>query len=118
MFIYVITIVGTCFCNLKKLSATQQRLNEKKAGMQLITYLELDQIQPPASKVKIGLISRRRKRFILNEYELVDSIQKLGFECELLPLETMTIFEQLYAFRTLDVLIGIHGSALDNRLVY
>ena len=65
-------------------------------------------------KLKIGLISRRKKRFILNEYELVDITRAMGYECILLPLETMTIYEQMRELRTLDILIGIHGSALDN----
>ncbi len=50
----------------------------------------------------------------MNEYELVERVQQLGYECELLPLESMTLYEQMRALRSLDVLIGIHGSALDN----
>lgn len=46
--------------------------------------------------------------------ELVAKVLELGYECELLPLETMTLYEQMRALRSLDVLVGIHGSALDN----
>jgi hypothetical protein len=62
----------------------------------------------------VGLISRRRKRFILNEYELVAAVEALGYECVLLPFETMTLYEQMRELRSLDVMIGIHGSGLDN----
>lgn len=64
--------------------------------------------------MKVGLISRRRKRFILNEYELVQKVQAMGYECVILPLEAMTLFEQMQQLRSVDVLVGIHGSALDN----
>jgi hypothetical protein len=124
-------------------------------------------------RAKIGIISRRSKRFILNEFELADTAMQLGYEVVLLPLETMTYYEQVsvcfcicvfvslclcvciyvsvrlltvsfivftrnacltdvmligYAilsvvvigiiqvreFRSLDVLVGLHGSGLDN----
>lgn len=105
---------GTCFCNLKQYGASQRRQHERDVAMQIIKYFDLESESPPATKPRVGLISRRRKRFILNEYELVESVEKLGFECFLLPLETMTFYEQIKAFRSLDVLVGIHGSALDN----
>jgi hypothetical protein len=107
---------GTCFCNMKQILASQIRTNEAEATLEVIKYLGLENHQPPQDKVKIGLISRRRKRFILNEYELVESILPLGYEIVLLPLEMMTIHEQMLELRSLDVLIGIHGSALDNSL--
>lgn len=109
-------IPSTCFCNIENLSAMQSRINEHEAASEVVRFFGLENHQPPNDKVKIGLISRRRKRFILNEYELVDSIRKLGYEIELLPLEMMTIYEQMRELRSLDVLIGIHGSALDNSL--
>ena len=105
---------NTCFCNVKNFMATQARSDASSSVTQMMKYLQLDHITPPSNHVKIGLVSRRRKRFILNEYALVDAVVAMGYECELLPLETMTIYEQLKALRSLDVLIGIHGSALDN----
>jgi hypothetical protein len=50
----------------------------------------------------------------LNEHELVQRVQAMGYDCVLLPLETMTLYEQMQELRSLDVLVGIHGSALDN----
>jgi hypothetical protein len=82
----------------------------------LIDFLGLEGVEPPKEKVRIGLISRRRKRFILNEYELVQLTQQMGYECVLLPLESMTMHEQIKVLRSLDVLVGIHGSALDNSI--
>lgn len=105
---------GTCFCNTYDLNAAQSRSDPEGAAKAMIKYLGLENESPPANRVRIGIISRRRKRFILNEYQLVDEARKMGYECSLLPLETMTLHEQMKALRSLDVLIGIHGSALDN----
>eukprot|EP01038_Epipyxis_sp_PR26KG_P008032 gene8032-10884_t len=105
---------GLCFCNTHNLLTSQARTHSKEAANLIINYLKVDNISPPLNSVKIGIISRRRKRFILNEYELVQSVLSMGYECVLLPLEEMTIYEQMSALRSLDVLIGIHGSALDN----
>lgn len=105
---------GTCFCNTYRVEATQWGVNPGEISKQITSYLELSKVEPPKKKVKIGIISRRVKRFILNEYELVAAVEKMGYICVLLPLERMTLFEQVREFRTLDVLIGIHGSALDN----
>lgn len=80
----------------------------------ILDFFNLQSLKPPSTHVKIGIISRRVKRFILNEYDLVDIAQEMGFECVLLPLERMTIYEQMREFRTLDVLVGMHGSGLDN----
>lgn len=103
-----------CFCNLRTFPAKQYRLDAAGAAGQMFDFLGLSDAQPPAERAKVGLISRRRKRFILNEYALAQQVEAMGYEVELLPLESMTLFEQLRALRSLDVLIGIHGSGLDN----
>jgi hypothetical protein len=105
---------GACFCDARDFFATQSRTNPLAASKQMLAFLGLSEVTPPKDKVRVGIISRRRKRFILNEYELLEAVQKMGFECVLLPLETMTMYEQMHELRSLDVLIGIHGSALDN----
>jgi hypothetical protein len=105
---------GVCFCDVTELKPHQSRIEFPKAADYIINYFNLQDIRPPENKAKIGIVSRRRKRFILNEYRLVKICSDMGIICELLPLESMTIYEQIRAFRTLDVLIGIHGSALDN----
>ena len=105
---------SVCYCDTSHFNAGQTRDNAKLAANHMLEYLGLQDERPPPSRVKIGLISRRRKRFILNEYELVQRVEKLGYDCVLLPLETMTMHEQMQQLRTLDVLVGIHGSALDN----
>ena len=71
---------------------------------------------PPPSKVRVGIISRRRKRFILNEDALVRATLELGFEVQILPLEDMTLYEQLAALRMTTILVGIHGSGLNNAI--
>jgi hypothetical protein len=103
-----------CYCNTLQAGTGQTRENAAGAATQMLHFLELQAVEPPKNKVKIGLISRRRKRFILNEYELVRRVEEMGYECVLLPLETMTLYEQMQQLRSLDVLVGIHGSALDN----
>jgi hypothetical protein len=105
---------SVCYCNTMDEGTGQTRENAGGAAEQMLTFLGLQSVQPPKDKVKIGLISRRRKRFILNEYDLVRRVQEMGYECVLLPLETMTLYEQMQQLRSLDVLVGIHGSALDN----
>jgi hypothetical protein len=105
---------GACFCNTHDLNANQWDIHPKESAKQIVGFLDLAELEPPVVKFKIGIISRRIKRFILNEYELVAAVEAMGHICVLLPLERMTLYEQMKEFRTLDVLIGIHGSALDN----
>lgn len=108
---------GTCFCDVRNFASSQSLVDATGAASYLIKQLGLAHVTPPPHRVKIGIISRRRKRFILNEYDLVRIIEEqLGYECVLLPLETMTMYEQMRELRSLDVLIGIHGSALDNSI--
>jgi len=104
---------GACFCDTREWHGSQARTNADFASKQMLSFLGVDKIKPPTG-VKVGIISRRRKRFILNEYELVRAVQAMGHECVLLPLEAMTLYEQMAALRSLDVLVGIHGSGLDN----
>lgn len=105
---------NTCFCNVHRKSASQSRHNPERTVKQLIGYLGLTDVRPPQDHVKIGLISRHRKRFLLNQYDLIDLCNDMGYECVILPLEYMTIYEQMREFRSLDVLVGMHGSGLDN----
>jgi hypothetical protein len=105
---------GVCFCDTHVESMSQADHLGAQSVVQMMNFLQLNDVKPPSDRVKVGIISRRRKRFILNEYDLVDATRKLGYECELLPLETMTLYEQMRMLRSLDVLVGIHGSALDN----
>lgn len=107
---------GLCFCDISKKIASQGGAESLKAVHEMIDRMQLQDVSPPPDKPKIGIISRRRKRFILNEYELADVAIEMGYEVVLLPLETMTYYEQIREFRSLDVLVGIHGSALDNVL--
>jgi hypothetical protein len=61
---------------------------------------------PAPAKVRVGIISRRRKRFILNEDELVRAVLALGFEVQILPLEEMTLYEQVWSSVTWQVRIA------------
>eukprot|EP00047_Mylnosiga_fluctuans_P008195 m.257564 g.257564 ORF g.257564 m.257564 type:complete len:500 (+) comp20963_c0_seq1:12-1511(+) len=72
--------------------------------------------QPPA-RATVGIISRRVKRFILNEAELVRQIKSTyDVDVVILPLEDMTLEAQIAALHKTTVLVGVHGSGLVNAL--
>ena len=117
---------GTCFCKSHEYAPQQQH---SELGQSAAKYLkglligsEVEQSKllveslPPLAtkKVVVCLISRRRKRFILNEYELCARAARLGYVCKLLPFELMTLFEQVKNLHVCDILVGVHGSGLDN----
>lgn len=62
----------------------------------------------------VTFISRREKRFILNEAALVRVALALGAQVKVVVIESLPLFEQLKIFRSTDVLIGMHGSGLIN----
>ena len=64
----------------------------------------------------MGIVSRRRKRFLLNERELADALLDAGYDVRLLSLEDMTLYEQVAALRATTILVGVHGSGLNNAL--
>ena len=72
--------------------------------------------QPPPTRVRVGLISRRWKRFLLNERELADALLDAGYDVRLLSLEDMTLYEQVAALRATTILVSVHGSGLNNAL--
>ena len=62
----------------------------------------------------VTFISRREKRFVLNEAALVRVALALGAQVKVVVLESLPLFEQLKVFRSSDVLVGVHGSGLIN----
>lgn len=68
----------------------------------------------PSLRPRLCLLSRRRKRFLLNEGALLAAAEALGLESVALPLEEMTLREQLDQLGACDVLAGVHGSGLNN----
>lgn len=97
--------------------------HEKRGTMPdfLIAVMGLWDVRP--SVPHVALLSRRNKRLILNEPELVAEVLKLGGSAggtpvavEIASLETMTLYEQIYLFRRTSVLAGIHGSGLINSI--
>ena len=65
----------------------------------LLSELQLNDLSPPPKKIRVSIISRRRKRFILNEHELVECLLDMGLDVQILPLEEMTLYEQIKALR-------------------
>jgi hypothetical protein len=104
---------NVCFCNVMNFNAIQT-IHDTTSVDHIIKFLNVSHIHPLNEKIAVGLISRRRKRFILNEYELIDTLADMGYDARLLPLETMTLYEQMLELRSLHILVGIHGSGLDN----
>ncbi|KAJ8611988.1 hypothetical protein CTAYLR_004400 [Chrysophaeum taylorii] len=108
----------TCFCDVDPEKTALKRGSEGSDAI-LIRYL-VNQLgltnQPEPTRIRVGLVSRRRKRFILNELELVDACLDLGLDVQVLPLEEMTLYEQLAALRAVTILVGIHGSGLNNAI--
>lgn len=62
----------------------------------------------------LTLITRRNKRIILNEPELLSVAQAHGLATEVAALEDMRLYAQLRLLRRTNVLVGIHGSGLIN----
>ena len=62
------------------------------------------------------LISRRNKRLILNEGELLAAAARTGAAVRLAALEELSLYESLALLRRTTVLAGMHGSALINSL--
>lgn len=108
-----------CFCDVETHSLKKKRNKPETADSELIAAV-VDGLgladMPEPSRVRVGLISRRRKRFILNENELVDACLAMNLDVQVLPLEQMTLFEQLAALRSVTILVGIHGSGLNNAI--
>lgn len=82
----------------------------------IVASLGLQHVFPPAGKPLVTLISRRNKRLILNEPELVAECHKLGVDVVVASLETMPLYEQVLLFRRTSVLVGMHGSGLINSI--
>ena len=83
----------------------------------MVKSLGLEDVRPVPQQPSLVLISRQYKRFILNELDLIyTAIHKYGFSARLLPIEFMTLYEQVREFRRTNVLAGIHGSGLTNYL--
>ena len=64
---------------------------------------------------RVGIISRKNRRRILNEDELVSVIKPLA-EVDLLTFEKMTVKEQIEAMQQYTVLVGVNGAGLMNGL--
>jgi hypothetical protein len=80
----------------------------------MLKVLELEDVHPPPDQPSVALISRQYKRFLLNEYEMVQAAHSLNISARLLPLEFMTLYEQIREFRRAKMLAGVHGSGLSN----
>lgn len=62
----------------------------------------------------ITLLSRRNKRLLLNEKQLVNAARAAGHRIRIVALEELCIADQLAILATTSVLIGVHGSGLSN----
>ena len=112
---------GTCFCQHPPSTAAQAIIPPegvlpvtKRLVDAMVNNLGLQDVYPSPHRPAIALLSRENKRFILNELELARIAVENGVSIKLLPLEFMTIYEQIREFRRVHILSGIHGSGLTN----
>ncbi|CAE7733194.1 pomgnt2 [Symbiodinium sp. KB8] len=91
-------------------------LDENQLGRSLAKLLKLDTVAQGLTRPVMTLISRRNKRLILNEDELVRVATDMGMEVQLVALESMPLYDQVKAFQRTAVLVGIHGSGLINSI--
>ncbi len=83
----------------------------------LLSSLLLHEEGPSAEAPLVTFISRRNKRFIFNEAELVRVALALGARARVVALESTPLYEQLALLRQTSVLVGVHGSGLINSQV-
>lgn len=116
---------GLCFCAPEHATAdgprpalTDDARLPPSSGVvdAIVRNLGLEHVRPPRDRPALGMVSREHKRFILNELELARIAVEQGVSFKLLPLEYMTVYEQVREFRRLHWLVGIHGSGLINVL--
>jgi hypothetical protein len=120
---------GTCFLDAPAESGTSPTFNlrdwvydrlgikENKPKKPRLGYrfLSFPFLSPFAlTCLSFRLIMRRNKRFLLNLPELIEEAKGMGVEIVVLPLEDMTLFEQISALSSINILMGIHGSGLTN----
>lgn len=63
-----------------------------------------------------GIVVRQNRRFVFNAAELLEAAARAGYTAELLPLERMTVREQVEAVARASVLFGLHGAGLTQAL--
>lgn len=80
----------------------------------------IDPASPDASgsRYRILLLSRRRRRVIINEQELVTQLQRLIPNCDVtvVSFESMPFHEQINLVRRAHLLIGMHGAGFANAI--
>lgn len=64
------------------------------------------------SRPRLALVARTAKRLLLNVRELGDTARQLGIPTSILPLESLTLYEQITALHSSTVLAAMHGAAL------
>ncbi len=86
------------------------------AEQTFVKILQLDKLHESLTRPVLTLISRRNKRVLLNEHQLVAVAERLGMEVQIVALERMPLYDQIKALRRTTVLAGIHGSGLSNAM--
>lgn len=109
----------TCFVEEKGEGQTNELVYEKRSKPSyrdfLLSRLNLLDFPRP-TKPKVGIISRRHKRFLLNEEQIAEVSSSLGIETVVLTMEDLTLYEQVRELLQITILFGIHGSGLINSL--
>jgi hypothetical protein len=76
---------------------------------------DLTSIKASGKKHLVSIISRTGTRKLLNEQQVLATCNTFqNVRCELVRLETMSLYEQMKYIRGVSMLIGVHGNGLTN----
>ena len=110
----------TCFCTdvpngptapeMQHATFTTERFMQQRLGL-LNVRRPITELPP-----RLCVVARARKRFILNELQLLRMAAAQDVIPSRLPLEEMTIYEQLRELQLCTLLVGVHGSGLVNMI--
>lgn len=98
---------GMCFC-----ASSESAVVKVPEDLQTAALKALGLAPARLRPNKVVIVARQNRRFILNQRELIRKARALGYDAAALPLERMTVKEQIEALRDTAVLFGVHGAGL------
>jgi hypothetical protein len=103
---------------LQRHSTSSVGASQALRGIPSTTLSHTSTLPTPLQPLQVVLISRRNKRVLLNEPELIAETASAhpGLQLTVAVLEEMALFEQMQLLWRTDVLIGVHGSGLINSI--
>lgn len=92
-------------------AAGGQRVPAPDLRTQALQVLGVWPEQAP-SRPRLALVARTAKRLLLNVRELGEAARQMDIPTSILPLEALTVYEQIMALQSSTVLAAMHGAAL------